>query len=109
MSSASGPKQPRSARLPGWSSRSRGVSPRAALVRLNRERSAPDRGDALRYALLIYTKPDSYDGLSEEQRRAVSDEYWAIRDDPRVIGGARLQPAPFATTVRVQDQQTIVS
>jgi len=63
----------------------------------------------VQYALLIYRKPDSYDGLSEEERQAVTDESWAIRDDPRVIGGAQLQPVQFATTVRVADGQTLVS
>ena len=63
----------------------------------------------LQYALLIYTKPGFYEGLSEEEMQAVTDGYWAIRADPRVVGGARLRPAQLATTVRVHDEQTIVS
>jgi hypothetical protein len=63
----------------------------------------------MQYALLIYTKPDPYAGFSEEERQAVSDEYWAIRDDPRVVGGAALEPVETATTVRVQDGQTLVT
>jgi hypothetical protein len=63
----------------------------------------------VQYALLVYTDPDSFDDLTEEQRRAVTDEAWALRDDPRMVGGARLQPARFATTVRVEDEQTLVS
>jgi hypothetical protein len=54
----------------------------------------------MHYALLIYVSPDANDGLSDEQRAAISTEYWAIRDDPRVIGGAHLRPVETATTVR---------
>jgi hypothetical protein len=54
----------------------------------------------MQYALLIYIDPSADDGLSDEQRAARSDEYWAIRDDPRVTGGAHLRPVESATTVR---------
>jgi hypothetical protein len=54
----------------------------------------------MQYALLIYVSPNANDGLSDEQRAAISEEYWAIRDDPRVISGAHLRPVETATTVR---------
>lgn len=54
----------------------------------------------MKYALLIYPKPDGEDGLGEDERKAVSAEYWAFRDDPRCLGGAHLQPVGTATTVR---------
>ena len=38
----------------------------------------------MQYALLIYEAPGAYDGFSDEERRAVSAEYLALRDDPRV-------------------------
>jgi hypothetical protein len=63
----------------------------------------------MQYALLIYTRPGSDAGFSEEERQAISDEYWAIRDDPRVVGGAALQPVETATSVRVHDGQTLVT
>jgi hypothetical protein len=63
----------------------------------------------VRYALLIYTDPDAYDRLSEEERRAMSDEAWALRDDPRVVDGMRLHSVEAATTVRVKDGETLVS
>ena len=63
----------------------------------------------MRYAVLIYEKPGAYDPLSPEERQSVSAEYLAIRDDPRVVGGARLQPAEMATTIRVQEGETLIT
>jgi hypothetical protein len=63
----------------------------------------------MQYALLIYDKPGVYDSFSDEQRKAVSDEYWAIREEPGVLGGAGLQPAHTATTVRLDDGTTLVT
>src|SRR5262245_60040770 len=54
----------------------------------------------MQYALLIYIDPSANTGMSEEQRAAMSREYWAIRDDPRVTDGAHLRPVETATTVR---------
>jgi hypothetical protein len=36
-------------------------------------------------------------------------EYYAIRETPGVIGGAQLQPAETATTVRVADGRTLTT
>jgi hypothetical protein len=63
----------------------------------------------MRYAILIYEKPGAYDPLSPKERRSVSAEYLAIRDDPRIVGGARLQPAEMATTIRVQEGETLIT
>ncbi|MBO0690653.1 MAG: hypothetical protein J2P40_13915 [Candidatus Dormibacteraeota bacterium] len=59
--------------------------------------------------LLINERPGSYDGFSDEERAGVSAEYAAIRQDPRVVGGARLQPAATATTVRLERGETLVT
>ena len=63
----------------------------------------------MQFALLIYTKPGALEALSDEERAAVSARYWAIRDEPGVVGGAGLQGVETATTVRVQDGQTLVT
>jgi hypothetical protein len=63
----------------------------------------------MQYALLIYEKPGYNDGYSDEQRQAVTGEYMALRDDPRVTGGAALQPVETATSVRVHDGETLVT
>jgi len=63
----------------------------------------------MQYALLIYEAPAAYEPLGDEQRQALTDEYMALRDDPRMLGGAKLQPVETATTVRLQDGETLVS
>jgi hypothetical protein len=54
----------------------------------------------MKYALLIFPKPGSHEGLPPEEYAPLNAEYLALRDDPRCIGGAHLQPAETATTVR---------
>ena len=63
----------------------------------------------MEYALLIYERPGAYDGLSEAERKAIVGEYWALRDDPRVVAGAGLKPVATATTVRVDDGRVLVT
>ena len=54
----------------------------------------------MKYAMLIYPKPGSHQGLDDEEAKALTDEYLALRADPRCVGGAHLQPGEMATTVR---------
>ena len=54
----------------------------------------------MQYALLIFVKPGSYDGLTDADRRAITAEYMAIAAEDRVAGGAHLRPPDTATTVR---------
>ncbi len=63
----------------------------------------------MKYALLIYDVPGSYDRLADDERDAVFREYFAITSAPGVYGGAQLQPVETATTVRVQDGETMTT
>jgi hypothetical protein len=63
----------------------------------------------MRYALLIHENTDASVGLSDEERRDLTGEYFALRDDPRVVDGARLKPPKTATCIRVQSGETLVS
>jgi hypothetical protein len=65
----------------------------------------------MKYMLLIYSKTarDEFNQLPEDQQRAISAEYYAINDDPGVTDGAQLQPVDTATTVRVQDGNTLTT
>jgi len=63
----------------------------------------------MQYALLIHEKPDAYAGLTEAQRRAITDEYLRLQQDPRILGGARLKPAAMATTVRLVDGESLIT
>jgi hypothetical protein len=58
----------------------------------------------MKYALLIYDVAEAWEGLSEDEREAISREYYAIAELPGVYGGAHLQPAASATTVRVNGE-----
>ena len=63
----------------------------------------------MKYALLIYEKPGSLDGLSEDQYKAIFAEYAALSDDSRCLEGAQLQPIQTATTVRVQNGSALTT
>jgi hypothetical protein len=63
----------------------------------------------MQYAMLIYAEPGYTDALSEDEGKAVFADYVALGEDPRTRGGAQLQPIETATTVRVQDGQTLTT
>jgi len=63
----------------------------------------------VRYALLINERPGAYDGLDGAQRAAITAEYLALRDDDRVLDGARLASADTATTVRAVDGELLLT
>ena len=63
----------------------------------------------MKYALLIYVKPNGDDHLSEDERAAVTREYFAIRDHPNCIDGAHLQPLESATTVRQDNGHPLIT
>lgn len=63
----------------------------------------------MQYAMLIYTKPGEVESLSPAEQESVSREYWALREEPGVTGGAALQSPDTATTVRVDGQQVLVT
>jgi hypothetical protein len=74
------------------------LSPLVLPVRLQDDQST--KGGEMKYALLIYPKPGSHEALGEDEGKSVTAEYWALREDPRCLGGAHLQPSETATTVR---------
>ncbi|MGH3264366.1 MAG: YciI family protein, partial [Trebonia sp.] len=63
----------------------------------------------MQYALLIYTKPGTVESLSPAEREALSAEYYALRDEPGMLGGAGLQPVTTATTLRLADGKPVVT
>jgi hypothetical protein len=63
----------------------------------------------MKYALLINSGPGSFDDLSEAERQAITAEYMAIGGEPGCLGGDQLHPPHTATTVRVQDGQTLTT
>ena len=65
----------------------------------------------MKYLLMIYPggATDEYERLSEDEQNAIVGEYLAIGQSPAVIGGDQLQPVETATTVRVQNGQTLLT
>jgi hypothetical protein len=52
---------------------------------------------------------DTVAQLPDAERQAIVDEYIAFFASPEVMDGNQLQPPATATTVRVQDAQTLTS
>jgi hypothetical protein len=65
----------------------------------------------MKYLLQIYSGPATgeFERLSEDEQNAIVGEYRAIGASPAVIGGEQLQPIETATTVRVENGQTLLT
>jgi hypothetical protein len=79
-------------------------------VRRRGENTAAEE-DAMKYILQIYSGGaiGEMERLSEDEQNAIVGEYLAIGQSPAVIGGDQLQPVETATTVRVQNGQTLLT
>ena len=65
----------------------------------------------MKYLLQIYppTAREELDRMPEDERQAIVEEYLAIGRSPEVIGGEQLQPIETATTVRVENGETLLT
>ncbi len=63
----------------------------------------------MQFALMIYAEPGYVEALPDAQRDAVYAEFSTLADDDRYVGGARLQPAETATSVRVVGGRTLMT
>jgi len=63
----------------------------------------------MKYALLIFPAPGSHEALGPDEYGPVNAAYLALRDDPRCLGGAHLQPAETATTVRSGPGEALIT
>jgi hypothetical protein len=63
----------------------------------------------MKYATLIYSKPGSHEALSEDEYGAMFQEYMALAEDSRCVSSGQLEPVETATTVRVQDGNTLTT
>jgi hypothetical protein len=62
---------------------------------------------------LIHSDEGAWDALSDEERRSIVDRYVAFssngRDAGKVLDGGELAPTTTATTVRVRNDETLVT
>ena len=67
----------------------------------------------MRYLLLIYVDPATYEGVTEAEGQAEMEEYFALGPSVRArgieISGEGLQPIATATTVRVRDGRPLIT
>jgi hypothetical protein len=69
----------------------------------------------MKYLLLIHQGDTplpgtpEWDGLSEDEQRAVYTDYQAINETPGVTPGAWMEPPEMATTVRVEKGETLTT
>jgi len=65
----------------------------------------------MKYLLQIYPPAarEELDRMPEDERQALVEEYLAIGRSPEVIGGQQLQPIDTATTVRVENGETLLT
>jgi hypothetical protein len=67
----------------------------------------------VQYALLIYGEEGAWDTLAEDERGAIYAAYGALNGDLReqgkLLAGEELQSIATATTVRVRDDDSLVS
>ena len=63
----------------------------------------------MKYMLLIYENSGNWETLPEDEQNAMFAEYVALSDAPGHVDDNQLQPATTATTVRVQDGETLTT
>jgi hypothetical protein len=63
----------------------------------------------VQYALLIYGSTENWELLSTEERETQMREYMALSQSPETRGGADLGDLSSATTVRVDNGDTITA
>ena len=63
----------------------------------------------MKYMLLIYPNTSQWEGRTDEERAAITEEYIAVAQSPETVHSAELQPSETATTVKVQDGSTLTT
>jgi hypothetical protein len=65
----------------------------------------------MKYLLQIYPAGarEEFERLPADEQHAIVEEYAAIGRSPEVVGGEQLQPVETATTVRVQNGETLLT
>jgi hypothetical protein len=83
-----------------------GVDSRGGRSSYSRQRP---KEETVQYALLIYGSNDNWGRLSEEERQGQTQEYMALGERSETRGGADLGDLTSATTVRVNNGETLAT
>jgi hypothetical protein len=63
----------------------------------------------MEYLALIHADENGWESLNDDERQAVYQRYVDFSQKPEVVGGAELQSTKAATTVRVRNDDTMVT
>jgi hypothetical protein len=63
----------------------------------------------MQYALMVYTRRDYVEDLSDEERAAAYADYLELEQDARSVVAAQLHPVETATSVRVVNGTTLIT
>jgi hypothetical protein len=69
----------------------------------------PEKGEAVKYALLIYGNSEVLARIPEDERRRINAGIAEVVARPNVTGYLRLQAAESATTVRDRNGETLLT
>ena len=63
----------------------------------------------MKYAVLLFDDPAAWQNVSETEMATLRQAYMAVTEEPESYGGAQLQPAETAKTLRMKDGESIVT
>ena len=63
----------------------------------------------MKYAVLLFDDPAAWENVSESEMGALHAAYMAVTEEPESYGGAQLQPAETAKTLRRLDGKSLVT
>jgi hypothetical protein len=63
----------------------------------------------MKYAVLLFDDPAAWANVTESQMTKLHADYMAVTEEPESYGGAQLQPAETAKTLRVKDGALFVT
>jgi hypothetical protein len=63
----------------------------------------------MEFLALIHSNEERWESLSDDERQAIYQRYMDFSEKPEVVGGAQLQSTGAATTVRIRDDEQVVT
>jgi hypothetical protein len=63
----------------------------------------------MKYAVLLFDDPAAWENITESELGALHAQYMAVTEQPECYGGAQLQPAETARTLRMANGEALVT